>query len=266
MYTLAGMANPATGWGINGDTRNVLDAIERYQGESWFLLGDQDFATHLLRTERLTGGHSLSEITMNFCIALGIDAAVLPMTDDRVATTVDTPAGTLSFQDYFVRRRQTDEVTGIEFEGSAAAVASASALSAIERAGVLVICPSNPIVSVGPILAVPGFHQAVRRCSAPRIAISPIVGGKALKGPADKMLTSLGHESSALGVARLYEGLIDAIVIDHRDRELTGSIEELGMGVLVTNSIMSSFEDRKRLAEDVLEFAMSLDRRPVDMA
>ncbi len=263
MYTLAGLANPLTGWGIEGDTRNTLTAIERYQGEGWFLLGDQDFATHILRTERLATGASLSTITADLCTALQVRPAILPMTDDRVATIVDTPAGRLAFQDYFVRRKQTDDVIGVEFEGVAQATASALALSAIGSAEVVVICPSNPIVSIGPILAVPGFDEALRGCSASRISISPIIGGKALKGPADRMLASLGYESSALGVARLYAGLIDGLVIDDHDRALADGVEALGIRALVTNAVMTSFEDRKRLGEEVLAFARDIGRRPV---
>ncbi|CAN5544617.1 2-phospho-L-lactate transferase [soil metagenome] len=261
MYTLAGLANPVTGWGIDGDSRATLDAVERYQGDSWFLIGDQDFATHIVRTERISDGESLSSVTASLCAALGINAAVLPMTDSQVATIVDTPAGKLAFQDYFVRRRQTDEVTGVAFGGAAAAVASTAALQAIERAGVVVICPSNPIVSIGPIRAVPGFEDALRTTRAVRVAISPIVGGKALKGPADRMLKSLGHESTALGVARLYDGIIDCFVVDVADHDLTGAIESEGLNVLVTNTVMSTIEDRQRLGREVIDFARSFDRR-----
>jgi LPPG:FO 2-phospho-L-lactate transferase len=264
MYTLAGLANPETGWGIAGDTRVTLDAIERLQGESWFLIGDQDFATHIVRTERLASGESLSNVTRDLCSALGIEVAVVPMSDKPVATFVDTPDGKLAFQDYFVRRKQADEVTGVEFAGAAEATANADALQAIGSAGVVVICPSNPIVSIGPIRAIPGFEEALRGTGATRIAISPIVGGRALKGPADRMLTSLGRESSALGVARLYDGIIDCFVVDEADRELAGAIEALGMQVLVTNTVMTSFEDREQLGRDVIDFARSANQRLVE--
>jgi LPPG:FO 2-phospho-L-lactate transferase len=264
MYTLAGLANPVTGWGIAGDTRVTLDAIERLQGASWFLIGDQDFATHIVRTERLASGESLSKITGDFCLALGIEAAVLPMSDNPVATIVETTDGKLAFQDYFVRRRQADEVTGVEFAGTEEASANADAVQAIGSADVVVICPSNPIVSIGPIRAVAGFEEAMRATEATRVAISPIVGGRALKGPADRMLTSLGHEPSALGVARLYDGIIDGFVVDEADRELAIAIEALGMEVLVTNTVMTLFEDREQLGREVIDFARSADRRLVE--
>jgi LPPG:FO 2-phospho-L-lactate transferase len=263
MYTLAGLANPSTGWGVEGDTRATLDAIERLQGESWFLIGDQDFATHIVRTERLASGESLSDVTRDFCAALGIGASVMPMTDNPVATFVDTPDGKLAFQDYFVRRKQADEVTGVEFAGADEAAASADALQAIEQAEVVVICPSNPIVSIGPIRAIPGFEEALRATTAFRLAVSPIVGGKALKGPADRMLTSLGHESSALGVARLYIGMLDGFVIDESDRDLSGAVEALGMRVMVTDTVMKTSEDRERLGREVLDFARSANRQLV---
>jgi LPPG:FO 2-phospho-L-lactate transferase len=258
MYTLAGIADPVNGWGVAGDTRNTLDAIARYGRNPWFLLGDQDFATHLLRTERLRGGFSLSTVTSELARALGIPSAILPMTDDQVATMIETPAGTLEFQDYFVARRQSDDVLGVEFAGVADAQAQSEALIAIGDAEAVVIAPSNPIVSVAPILAIPGIRQALDATSAPIIAVSPIVGGRALKGPAAKMLETLGHEVSALGVARLYAELIDGFVIDEIDRDECSAIETLGMRTLVTATVMGGAEDRRRLAQECLGFAGSL--------
>ncbi len=263
MYTLAGIADPVNGWGVAGDTRNTLDAIARYGEEPWFLLGDQDFATHVLRTERLRSGKSLSDVTGELAAALGVPGPIVPMTDDRVATLIDTPAGRLEFQEYFVARRQSDDVLGVVFAGMDDARAHPGALAAIQEAEAIVIAPSNPIVSVGPILATPGIRAALDDADAPIVAVSPIVGGRALKGPAAQMLATLGHEVSALGVARLYADLVDGIVIDAVDRDLAADIEELGPRVLVTETVMGGEEDRRRLASEVLDFAGSLATQKV---
>jgi LPPG:FO 2-phospho-L-lactate transferase len=260
MYTLAGIADPVNGWGVAGDTRNTLDAIARYGEEPWFLLGDQDFATHILRTERLRAGRPLSAVTAELCDALGIQSRIVPMTDDRVATQIDTPAGTLEFQDYFVGRRQSDDVLGVTFAGIERATAHPDALVAIREAEAVVIAPSNPIVSVAPILDTPGMRQALDNTPAPIVAISPIVGGRALKGPAARMLATLGHEVSALGVARLYAGLIDGLVVDDIDRDIVPAIELAGPRVLVTATVMGEEADRRRLAVEVLDFASTLAR------
>lgn len=258
MYTLAGLADPVQGWGVAGDTRRTLDAIARYGRDPWFLLGDQDFATHILRSERMRQGVPLSAVTDELASALGVPSQILPMSDDPVATLVDTEMGRLEFQDYFVARRQSDEVLGVTFAGIAEATAQPEALAAIADAQAVIIAPSNPIVSVEPILATPGMRDALRRTSAPIVAISPIVGGRAVKGPAASMLSSLGHEVSVLGVARLYAGLIAGLVIDEVDRELQPDIERLGMRVLVSETIMGDRADRARLARDVLDFARAL--------
>jgi LPPG:FO 2-phospho-L-lactate transferase len=258
MYTLAGIADPVNGWGVAADTRHTLDAIARYGQDPWFLLGDQDFATHILRTERLRAGTSLSAVTTEFCGALGLRSRIVPMTDDRVATLVDTPAGRLEFQDYFVGRHQSDDVLRVTFAGIERATAHPDALAAIREADAVVIAPSNPIVSVAPILATPGMREALADTPAPIVAISPIVGGRALKGPAAQMLATLGHDVSALGVARLYAGLIDGLVIDEVDRELAPAIELAGPRVLVTATVMGGEADRRRLATEVLDFAASL--------
>lgn len=258
MYTLAGIADPVNGWGVAGDSRNTLDAIARYGEHPWFLLGDQDFATHILRTERLRVGTPLSTVTAELAASLGIPGRILPMTDDRVATLIDTPSGRLEFQEYFVARRQSDDVLGVVFAGIDEATANAGVLDAIRDAKTIVVAPSNPIVSVGPILATPGIRAALERTEAPIVAVSPIVGGRALKGPAAQMLATLGHEVSALGVARLYASLVDGMVIDAADRELTAEIERLGPRVLVTETVMGDEADRRRLAAEVLDFAGSL--------
>ena len=260
MYTLAGIADPINGWGVAGDTRQTLDAIARYGQESWFLLGDQDFATHIMRTERLRAGIPLSAITAELSAAIGIPNRIVPMTDDQVATLIDTPAGTLEFQDYFVARHQSDDVLGVTFAGMEKATAHPDALAAIREANAVVVAPSNPIVSVAPILATPGVRKTLANTQAPIVAVSPIVGGQALKGPAALMLATLGHEVSALGVARLYADWIDGLVIDEVDRDLGPTIELLGPRVLVTATVMGDEADRRRLAVDVLDFAASLAR------
>ncbi len=246
MYTLAGIADPVNGWGVAGDTRNTLDAIARYGQEPWFLLGDQDFATHILRTERLGAGTPLSAVTTQLCDALGIRSRIVPMTDERVATLVDTPVGRLEFQDYFVGRRQSDDVLGVTFAGIESATAHPDALDAIHEAAAVVIAPSNPIVSVAPILSTPGMREALADTPAPIVAVSPIVGGRALKGPAAQMLATLGHEVSALGVARLYAGLIDGLVIDEVARELAPPSVLAGPRVLVPATVMGDEADRRR--------------------
>jgi LPPG:FO 2-phospho-L-lactate transferase len=258
MYTLAGIADPVNGWGVAEDTRHTLDAIARYRQEPWFLLGDQDFATHILRTERLRNSMPLSMVTEELSSALGVPSRIVPMSDDRVATLVDTPAGTLEFQDYFVGRRQSDDVIGVSFAGIERATAHPDALTAIREADAVVVAPSNPIVSVRPIVMTPGMSDALLENPAPVVAVSPIVGGRALKGPAANMLATLGHEVSALGVARIYADLIDGLVIDEVDRDLVAGIEYLGMRVLVTATVMGGEDDRRRLAEEVLDFASSL--------
>jgi LPPG:FO 2-phospho-L-lactate transferase len=260
MYTLAGIADPVNGWGVAGDTRNTLDAIARYGEESWFLLGDQDFATHILRTARLRAGRPLSAVTTELCGALGIRSRIVPMTDDRVATLVDTPQGTLEFQDYFVGRRQSDDVLGVTFAGIERATAHPDGLAAIREAEAVVIAPSNPIVSVAPILETPGVREALEDTPAAIVAVSPIVGGHALKGPAAQMLATLGHEVSPLGVARLYADVIDGLVVDEIDRELVPAIELAGPRVLVTGTVMGDEADRRRLAAEVLDFAAELAR------
>lgn len=260
MYTLAGIADRANGWGVDGDTRQTLDAIARYGRDPWFLLGDQDFATHILRTERLRSGVPLSAVTAELATALGVPSKIIPMADDRVATLLDTPAGTLEFQDYFVGRRQSDDVLGVRFAGIERANAHLDATAAIQNASAVIVAPSNPIVSIGPILATPGIEEALQRTAAPVVAVSPIIGGQALKGPAAKMLATLGHDVSALGVARLYGERVDGMVIDEADRALVRAIEALGQRVLVTRTVMGDEVDRQRFAAEVLDFSASLAR------
>ncbi len=258
MYTLAGIANEQTGWGIAGETWNALAAAGRLGAPTWFQIGDQDLATHVVRTAALREGRTLSEVSAELAVRLGIRARLFPMADDEVATMVQTPEGWLAFQDYFVRRHHQDHVLAVRIDGIEQARITQGVAQALAEAELTVFCPSNPIVSIGPILAVPGLRDALAASRAPKVAVSPIVGGKALRGPADTMLATLGHESSATGVARLYHGLLDAIVIDEQDADQERDLRELGMRVLVTGTIMRTIEDRRRLATTILDWCQGL--------
>ena len=260
MYTLAGVSNPETGWGLAGESFEALNMLARYGEDAWFKLGDRDLATHVLRTARLRAGESLTAVTASLSLSLGAGAVVLPMSDEKVSTVLKTPAGLLEFQEYFVRRRQRDEVLGVELRGIEQARPTGSVLDAVASSEVIVVCPSNPVVSIGPILALPGMRNALASASAPKMAVSPIVGGRALKGPADRMLASLGHESSAAGVAAIYEGLVDGMIVDRIDEGERAVIEALGMDVLATEAVMRGPEDRARLAEEVVGFGAGLGR------
>jgi LPPG:FO 2-phospho-L-lactate transferase len=258
MYTLAGLANPQTGWGVAGESFATLDMLALYGEDTWFRLGDRDLATHILRSDRLRAGEPLSRISAALSAALGVQSAVLPMCDEPVSTVLETPGGRLEFQEYFVRRGQRDEVLGVELRGIDEARVPDAVSEALAEAGIIVVCPSNPVVSVGPILAVPGMREALKSSSAPKVAVSPIVGGRALKGPADSMLASLSHEVSATGVAGIYEGILDGMVVDRQDEGERTGIEAMGMSVFVTGAIMRDEPDRERLAREVLRFAMEL--------
>ncbi|HET8785810.1 MAG TPA: 2-phospho-L-lactate transferase, partial [Candidatus Limnocylindrales bacterium] len=230
MYTLAGIDNRAWGWGIEGETFAAAEMLERYGEETWFRLGDRDLATHIVRTARLRRGDRPTDISRDLQRALGVPAVILPMTDARVRTEVETDDGWLEFQDYFVRRHQEPTVTDVRFVGIEDARSTAEVDAALEAAEAIVIAPSNPFVSVRPILAVDGIEaglQTARARGVPVIAVSGIIGGKALKGPADRMLASLGHEASALGVARQYTGIADVFVLDSVDAALAPAIEAL---------------------------------------
>jgi len=261
MYTLAGIANPATGWGLAGDSHVTLDALARYGEDTWFSLGDKDFATHILRTQALDRGDSLAQVTARLARALGVSANLLPMTNEQVATRIHTGDVILDFQEYFVARRQQDVVRDVSFDGIDRAQPAPGVIQALEEATVIVFCPSNPIVSIGPILAVPGILEAIQASGAVKIGVSPIVGGKALKGPADRMLASLGHEASALGVARLYRDLLEILVIDEIDRNLVDPIRGLDLDVHVSQTVMGGKKDRERLARDVLSAARAFRSR-----
>jgi LPPG:FO 2-phospho-L-lactate transferase len=261
MYTLAGISNPETGWGIAGESFETLKMLERYGEDTWFKLGDRDLATHVLRTQRLRSGQALTGVTAALSSALGVESQVLPMSDDPVSTILETPGGRLEFQEYFVRRQQKDEVLGVELRGIEDAAPTEAVLAAISGADAIVFCPSNPVVSIGPILALPGVREVLARTSAPKLAVSPIVGGRALKGPADRMLSSLGHEVSATGVARMYADLVDGMVVDSIDEGEREGIEAIGMRVIVTGSVMRDASDRARLASETLEFGVGMVAR-----
>ncbi len=255
MYTLAGLENPEFGWGLAGDTWAAMAALERYGEEGWFRLGDQDLATHIVRTGRLRAGERLTIACRALQQRLGVRAAILPMSDEPVRTEVRTDDGWLAFQDYFVRLRQAPDVHEVRFAGIDTARPTFEVERAIEDASLIVIAPSNPIVSVGPILAVPGMRdriEAARGRGARLVAVSGIIGGKALKGPADRMLASLGEEPTALGVARRYASLIDTFVLDTIDSELAPAVEALGVRAVVADTIMTDDASRTRLARDVL--------------
>lgn len=252
MYTLAGIANPDTGWGVAGETYRTLGALERLGGDAWFRLGDVDLATHIRRTALLRDGRTLSDVTRALATALGVRHAIVPMTDDTLRTIAVTAQGELAFQDYFVRRRCEPAITGLRFAGAQTARPSPAFAAALGTARAIVFCPSNPLVSIGPVLAVGGVRDAIAAFGGPRIAVSPIVGGAALKGPAAKMMAELGEEVSCVGVARRYRGLCDVMVIDRVDTHLASAIEALGMRAYVTDTVMTADADREALAREVL--------------
>lgn len=259
MYTLAGVANPETGWGRRGETWTVMETLGTLSGETWFRLGDKDLATHLERTRRLRAGEKLSAITHDLARKLGIRHRIVPMTDDQVRTIVTSDRGDLAFQDWFVRLRCEPVAKSIRFAGAAMAKPHPALLQSADLDG-LVICPSNPFVSVAPILSLPGVRPMFERARMPRVAVTPIVGGQAIKGPAAKMLAELGHDVSALGVARTYKGLIDGFVLDRTDAALAGQVEALGMKVHVTDTMMRDDADKQRLARETLDFVDGLAR------
>jgi LPPG:FO 2-phospho-L-lactate transferase len=259
-YTLAGLDDEERGWGLAGETWTVIDTLAARGEDAWFRLGDRDIATHLVRTERLGRGERPTEVARALGASLGVAATVLPMTDDEVRTEVRTPEGWLEFQEYFVHRGQQPEVLEVRFRGIDGACVTPEARAAIDAADVIVIAPSNPIVSTGPILALPGVREALgaaARRGTPIVAVSGIVGGRALRGPADRMLATLGHEPTALGVARIYQGVAGRFVLDRVDEALASDVEALGMRTLVTDTIMTDDAARARLAAEVLAFAVA---------
>ncbi|MBI2818839.1 MAG: 2-phospho-L-lactate transferase [Acidobacteria bacterium] len=248
LYTLAGVVNRESGWGIAGDTFHALGALARLKEETWFQLGDQDLTTHLYRTRRLREGARLSEVSSELCRRFVVRCRLIPMTNDPAATRLRTSAGELSFQEYFVKLRQEPEVLAVDLSAAECSKPAPGVIEAILDAQGVIIAPSNPIISIGPILAVPGILDALRNTPAPVAAISPIVGGKALKGPADRMMNSLGFGSSAAAVAELYRDFVDVFVLDEQDSALQAKVESKGMRALVTQTIMHSAEAKQNLA------------------
>jgi LPPG:FO 2-phospho-L-lactate transferase len=263
VYALAGLADQERGWGRADETWTFMKALGGMGGEDWFNLGDGDLAMHVERTRRLAAGENLTEATAGLREALGVKARVLPMTNDAVATIVDTRDGPLAFQHYFVRDRCVPTVTGFRFRGIADAKPNPILMRALDNREIsaVLIAPSNPFVSVDPILGLPGLRAALKAVPGPRVAVSPIVGGQAIKGPAAKMMSELGAPVSAAGIARHYAGFIDAMVIDELDRGQEAEIRGLGMDVRVTRTVMRSLDDRKALARECLEFIAELGAR-----
>lgn len=257
MYTLAGLSNPVQGWGLDGESWGFLDALKALGGPQWFQLGDRDLATHIMRRQGLEQGLSLTEVTARLCGALGVHTPLLPMSDDPVQTRVHTGAGELAFQDYFVRQRCDPEVTGFHFEGveSARPQSLFMELLADPELDTVVICPSNPFVSIDPMLTLPGVREALHNSPAMVVAVSPIIAGTAVKGPAAKMMGELGLEVTANAVAEHYRGLIDGFVVDASDATLASAIETLGMSVAVTETLMKTTEDKDVLAQCVLQYS-----------
>lgn len=262
MYTLAGLNNTEQGWGLAGESWQAMSALETLGGETWFRLGDRDLATHLQRTQRLQAGVTLSEITRDFCRRLGVEVSVLPMSDDPVMTVVDTGREQLAFQEYFVREQCRPPLHSYHFRGIDSARPQPQFLRALDDPDLtaIVICPSNPFVSVEPVLSLVGVREAIRDSRAPVIAVSPIVAGEAIKGPAAKMMDELKLPRSALGVAQLYRDLIDGFVLDEVDRAQAAAVRDLGIAVSCEATVMNTLDDRIDLARAVVNFSDLLEK------
>ena len=252
MYTLAGVVDEAKGWGVKDDTFNSLSMLQRYGCETWFNLGDKDLATHICRTQFLKKGFSLTEVTAKLCQMLGIQETILPMTNDRFETRILTDKGEIHFQEYMVKNGMKDQVLGVRFEGIEQAKPCSEALDAILEASGVIVCPSNPIVSIGTILSVKGLRDALKKTKAKVVAISPIIAGTVVKGPAEKLMRSLGMEVSAFSVANLYKDFLDTFVLDMVDNEQKTRIEALGIRAVVTDTLMKALDDKVRLAKVAL--------------
>jgi LPPG:FO 2-phospho-L-lactate transferase len=264
LYTLSGLSDRERGWGRAGETWGFMAALRQLGGDAWFNLGDHDLAMHVERSWRLRAGQTLSQITAHTARTLGIAPSLVPMTDDPVRTVVETPDGPLDFQRYFVQARAEPRALRIRFDGAEAARPSPGFAQALARGDVacVIICPSNPYLSIDPILSLPGVREALGRLGAPIVAVSPIVGGQALKGPAAKLMAELGAEPGSLAVARHYRGLVSGLVIDDADAHEAGALRAAGVTPLVTGTIMLSDEDRTRLARETLDFARGLAAPP----
>ncbi len=252
-YTLAGIVDEEKGWGIRGDTFRCLETLKKFGSEAWFNLGDKDLATHIFRTALLKKGFKLSEVTARISHALGLKVTILPMTEDKFETRIVTESGSVHFEEYLIKRGTKDKVSDIEFIGVENAKPAVGVIESIMKSQLVVICPSNPVVSIGTILAVKGVRDTLRSTNAKKVAVSPIVAGAPIKGPADKLLRGLGMEVSAYSVAKLYSDFLDTFILDTADSAERNRIEKLGIEVKVTNTIMKSIEDKIDLARTVLE-------------
>jgi LPPG:FO 2-phospho-L-lactate transferase len=252
MYTLAGLSDPQRGWGFKDETFRCLESLGKLGAPTWFQLGDRDLATHLYRTGRLRRGATLAQVTAELDAALSVCVRIVPMTNERVRTRVVTPSGALEFQTYFVRNRARDKVLNVQFDGASKARPAPGVIAAIQHAAVVILCPSNPFISIGPILSVPGIRDALRRRRDRVIAISPIVGGRSIKGPAARMMKSMHLRPSAVDVAKLYRDFVGVFVLDDIDRACAPGIESLGMRALVTNTLMTGLRQKKELARVVM--------------
>ena len=262
LYTLAGLSNPQTGWGLAGDTFHALAMLARYGADTWFNLGDRDLATHIRRTQRLREGATLSAVTAELCRSLGVQHRLTPMSDDPVRTFLETAAGELAMQDYFVRQRSQPAVSAVHYRGAATARPSPGLAAALAEVDLVVLCPSNPLLSLGPILAVPGVRESLAALPSDcrRVAVSPLVGGAAVSGPAARIMAGLGYAATAAGVARLYQGLCDFFLLDARDAELAPAIAELGIRPVVAPIIMETERDKIALAELILNLGDGNER------
>lgn len=247
-YTLAGIVDERKGWGLASDTFNLLKMLRKLGFETWFKLGDRDMAIHLARTNMLKDGLSLSEITSLLCAKLGVQTWLIPMTNEQVRTKIGSANAFLDFQTYFVKRGTRDRINEIFFDGSDVAKPAPGVIKAIREADGIVICPSNPFLSIAPILSISGIKEEILSSSAVKVGISPIIGGRAIKGPADKIMVDLGIEASAIGIAKIYADLLDCLLIDTIDEHLKGEIEKIGLKAIVTNTIMKNTIDSTNLA------------------
>lgn len=266
-YTLANAVDSAKGWGLPQETHRCLEALGRYYADTWFGLGDADLATHLLRTQQLRQGQTLSAVTAEIARKWGVEATVLPMSNDRVRTIVHTEAGALPFQEYFVKQRGEGHVSKVELSGIASAQPAPGVCDALRSADLVILPPSNPLVSIGPIISLPGVRAALQETQAPVVAISPLVAGKPIKGPADKMLAGLGIEVSSVGIANLYKDFVDTFVLDEQDivqdKAQHERLEKLGMAVIVTDTVMSDMDKSVALARTIIDYQHT--KRPKDI-
>ena len=253
IYTLAELVDEGKGWGVQGDTFNCLDMLQKYGSETWFKLGDRDIATHLYRTQLLKGGIPLNRVIQQLCSALGVKVKVLPMTNEKVVPRIITDAGEMHFEEYLVKRGAKDRVLNVVFEGSESSQPAPGVIESIKDASGVILCPSNPIVSIGPILAVRGIREALKSTKARVVAISPIIGGATIKGPADKLMRGLGIEVSAYSVAFLYRDFLDVFIFDEVDKKEKERIEGLGVKAVTAHTVMRSLQDKAELAKLALE-------------